>query len=44
MTKVDPGRTAQEVALMADRLDVSEELVRLKYVSLSNGKVSYHLS
>jgi len=26
---VDPGRLAQEVALMAERLDVSEELVRL---------------
>jgi len=25
----DPGRVAQEVALLADRLDVSEELVRL---------------
>jgi uncharacterized protein (TIGR00255 family) len=27
---IDPGRLAQEVALMADRLDVSEELVRLE--------------
>ena len=27
---VDPGRLAQEVALMAERLDVSEELVRLE--------------
>jgi uncharacterized protein (TIGR00255 family) len=26
----DPGRAAQEVALMAERLDVSEELVRLR--------------
>jgi uncharacterized protein (TIGR00255 family) len=26
----DPGRTAQEVALLADRLDVSEEIVRLR--------------
>jgi uncharacterized protein (TIGR00255 family) len=26
---VDPGRLAQEVAIMAERLDVSEELVRL---------------
>lgn len=26
----DPGRIAQEVALMAERLDVSEELVRLR--------------
>lgn len=26
----DPGRVAQEVALMAERLDVSEELVRLR--------------
>ena len=26
----DPGRLAQEAALMADRLDVSEELVRLE--------------
>ncbi len=26
---VDPGRLAQEIALMAERLDVSEELVRL---------------
>jgi uncharacterized protein YicC (UPF0701 family) len=26
---IDPGRLAQEVALMAERLDVSEELVRL---------------
>ena len=26
----EPGRVAQEVALMAERLDVSEELVRLK--------------
>ena len=28
-TAVDPGRLAQEVALLADRLDVSEELARL---------------
>jgi uncharacterized protein (TIGR00255 family) len=27
---IDPGRLAQEVALMADRVDVSEELVRLR--------------
>jgi uncharacterized protein (TIGR00255 family) len=27
---LDPGRLAQEVALMAERLDVSEELVRLE--------------
>jgi uncharacterized protein (TIGR00255 family) len=27
---IDPGRLAQEVALMAERLDVSEELVRLE--------------
>jgi len=27
---VDPGRLAQEVAVMAERLDVSEELVRLE--------------
>jgi uncharacterized protein (TIGR00255 family) len=27
---VDPGRLAQEVALLADRLDVSEELARLE--------------
>jgi uncharacterized protein (TIGR00255 family) len=27
---IDPGRLAQEVALMAERLDVSEELVRLR--------------
>jgi uncharacterized protein (TIGR00255 family) len=26
----DPGRAAQEVALMAERLDVSEEMVRLR--------------
>lgn len=26
----DPGRVAQEIALMAERLDVSEELVRLR--------------
>lgn len=29
-TAVDPGRLAQEVALLADRLDVSEELARLR--------------
>jgi uncharacterized protein (TIGR00255 family) len=28
-TVVDPGRIAQEVAILADRLDVSEELARL---------------
>ena len=28
-TTVDPGRLAQEVALLADRADVTEELVRL---------------
>lgn len=27
---IDPGRLAQEVALMADRVDISEELVRLR--------------
>jgi uncharacterized protein (TIGR00255 family) len=30
MPGFDPGRVAQEIALMADRLDVSEELLRLK--------------
>jgi uncharacterized protein (TIGR00255 family) len=29
-TTIEPGRLAQEVALMAERLDVSEELVRLE--------------
>jgi uncharacterized protein (TIGR00255 family) len=29
-TTIDPARLAQEVALMAERLDVSEELVRLE--------------
>jgi uncharacterized protein (TIGR00255 family) len=29
MPGFDPGRVAQEIALMADRLDVSEELLRL---------------
>ena len=29
-TTVEPGRLAQEVALMAERLDVTEELVRLE--------------
>jgi uncharacterized protein (TIGR00255 family) len=28
-TVIDPGRLAQEVALLAEKLDVSEELVRL---------------
>jgi uncharacterized protein (TIGR00255 family) len=30
MPGFDPGRVAQEIALMAERLDVSEELLRLK--------------
>ena len=30
LVAIDPGRLAQEVALMAERLDVSEELVRLE--------------
>lgn len=29
-TVIDPGRLAQEVALLAEKLDVSEELVRLR--------------
>jgi uncharacterized protein (TIGR00255 family) len=29
-TPIDPGRLAQEVALLAEKLDVSEELVRLR--------------
>jgi uncharacterized protein (TIGR00255 family) len=29
-TSIEPGRLAQEVALMAERLDVTEELVRLE--------------
>ena len=28
-TKIDPGRLAQEAAILADRLDVSEEMARL---------------
>ena len=28
--KVDPSRLAQEVALLADRVDITEELVRLR--------------
>ena len=30
LVEVDPGRLAQEVAYLADRSDVSEELIRLK--------------
>jgi uncharacterized protein (TIGR00255 family) len=30
VTPIDPGRLAQEVALLAEKLDVSEELVRLR--------------
>ena len=35
---VDPARLAQEVALLADRLDVSEELVRLRASSSQIGR------
>jgi len=38
---LDPARLAQEVALLADRLDVSEELVRLDaHMSLMTGLVA----
>ena len=35
---LDPGRLAQEVALLADRIDISEELVRLRgYLDQARG-------
>ena len=35
---VDPGRLAQEVALLADRIDINEELVRLRgYLDQARG-------
>ena len=37
-TPVDPARLAQEVALLADRVDISEELVRLRgYIDQARG-------
>jgi uncharacterized protein (TIGR00255 family) len=36
--RVDPGRLAQEVALLADRADITEELVRLRgYIDQARG-------